>query len=101
MDIKHVNQMVGFFVGGTFEGESIEDIRGHQLMIYTDGLNEAENRQHEQFGDDRMVELMADAKDLDSHQVIDKLTQAVEQHRDGAEPSDDLTLMCIRYNPND
>lgn len=101
MDIKHVNQMVGFFAGGTFEGESIEDIRGHQLMIYTDGLNEAENRQHEQFGDDRMVELMADTKDLDSRQVIDKLTQAVEQHRDGAEPSDDLTLMCIRYNPND
>ena len=101
MDIKHVNQMVGFFVGGTFEGESIEDIRGHQLMIYTDGLNEAENRQHEQFCDDRMVELMADAKDLDSRQVIDKLTQAVEQHRDGAEPSDDLTLMCIRYCPND
>jgi len=39
---------------------------------------------------------MADVRNLDSRQVIEKLTKAVEQFRDGAEPNDDLTMMCLR-----
>ena len=33
--------------GATFYGETIDDIRGHRLLVYTDGLNEAENQQKE------------------------------------------------------
>lgn len=40
---------------------------------------------------------MADAQNLSSREVIDRLKTAVEQHRAGAEPNDDLTLMCIKY----
>ncbi len=74
------------------------NIRGKQLLIYTDGLNEAENSQKELLGNKRLLELMSDTQSLDSHQVIDMLKSAVEQHRAGAEPNDDLTLMCIRLN---
>jgi sigma-B regulation protein RsbU (phosphoserine phosphatase) len=41
---------------------------------------------------------MADAKSLDAHQVIDMLVEAVEQHRAGANPNDDLTLMCLKLS---
>ena len=34
-------------------------------------------------------------KSLTSREVIDKLKAAVEEHRAGADPNDDLTLMCI------
>lgn len=78
-----------------FEGETIEDIRGHQLLVYTDGLNEAENEQKQLLGNARLLELMADTQDMSSHEVIEKLKSAVEAHRAGAEPNDDLTLMCI------
>ena len=40
---------------------------------------------------------MADTQDLDSHQMIDMLKSAVEAHRNGAEPNDDLTLLAIHY----
>ena len=50
----------------------------------------------ELLGNQRLLELMANTQDLDSHQVIDMLKSAVEEHRAGAEPNDDLTLMCIR-----
>ena len=33
-----------------------------------------------------------------AQQVIDTLKAEVEQHRDGAEPNDDLTMMCIRVD---
>jgi serine phosphatase RsbU (regulator of sigma subunit) len=95
LEMKHVNQMIGILEDCPFYGETIDDIRGHQLLIYTDGLNEAENQQKELLGNERLLELMADTQGLDSHQVIDMLKEAVEEHRAGAEPNDDLTLMCI------
>lgn len=54
-------------------------------------------QQKELLGNKRLLELMADTASLDSHQVIDMLKSAVEEHRAGAEPNDDLTLMCIRF----
>ena len=98
MKMKYVNQMIGFWPDASFCGESIDDIRGHRLLVYTDGLNEAENAQYEQFGDDRLQQLLADAASLNSHQIIDRLIDAVEQHRAGVEPNDDLTLMCLKLS---
>lgn len=102
--MKHVNQMIGVLEGAPFFGETIDDIRGSQLLIYTDGLNEAENQQKEQFGNDRILKIMADAQSLTSHEIVNKLEDAVEQHRISTnptaavqpEPSDDLTLMCLK-----
>ena len=96
LEIKHVNQPLGLMEGIPFVGDTVSDIRGRQLLIYTDGLNEAENRQYEQFGDKRLLELMA--CNLNSHEVVEMLKKAVDQHRNGAEPNDDLTLMCLKLS---
>lgn len=39
---------------------------------------------------------MATLKDKSSKEVILTLQDTVEQHRDGATPNDDLTLLCLR-----
>ena len=96
LEMKHVNQPLGIWEADSFQGETIPDIRGSQLLVYTDGLNEAENAQHEQLGNARLLHLMAGAARLDAHQVTDMLKDAVQRHRAGADPNDDLTLMCIR-----
>ena len=46
-------------------------------------------------GPSAQKESEADTQDMSSHEVIEKLKSAVEAHRAGAEPNDDLTLMCI------
>ncbi len=98
LKMEYENLPLGLLEDNPFEGETIDDIRGHQLLIYTDGLNEAENQQKELLGNERLLELMADSSSLDSRQVIDMLKEAVEQHRAGAEPNDDLTLMCLKLS---
>ena len=95
---KYKNRPIGIMDGIPFHGESIPDIRGKQILVYTDGLNEAMNRQNEQLGNDRLLELMADSQSLTACQVIEMLKDAVEKHRDGAEPNDDLTLLCLKIN---
>lgn len=95
LSMKYENAPLGLWEDDPFLGETIEDIRGRQLLIYTDGLNEAENPSQEQFGNDRLLQLVAGTLGLGSQEVIDTVKNAVEQHRSGADPNDDLTLMCL------
>ncbi len=89
------NAPIGVLPGLTFKGEEIESIKGRPLFIYTDGLNEAENPAKEQFGDDRLLHCLRTCKYESARQVIASIAAEVEQHRQGAEPNDDLTMMCI------
>jgi len=92
------NFPIGVLSGLQFQGEEIENIKGRPLFIYTDGLNEAENRQFEQFGDDRLLDILRNTHFDTARQVVETLAAEVERHRDGADPNDDLTMMCLRIN---
>ena len=90
------NAPIGLWPGLEYEGEEIESIKGCPLFIYTDGLNEAENRQKEQFGDERLLDILRNTHFNTAQQVIEVLKAEVETHRNGAEPNDDLTMMCLQ-----
>jgi sigma-B regulation protein RsbU (phosphoserine phosphatase) len=92
------NTPIGLWPGMEFIGEEIDTIKGRTLFIYTDGLNEAENRQQEQFGDDRLLEILRTTPFDTAQSVIDTLKAEVEKHRNGAEPNDDLTMMCVKIS---
>ena len=90
------NAPIGLWPELEFEGEEIESIRNRPLFIYTDGLNEAENPQKEQFGDNRLLDTLRRTRFESAQQVIESLKQEVDAFRKGAEPNDDLTMMCLR-----
>ena len=92
------NAPIGLWPGLEYEGEEIESIKGRPLFIYTDGLNEAENLQQEQFGDDRLIAILRNTHFDSARQVIETLTDEVSRHRNGAEPNDDLTMLCLRVD---
>lgn len=91
------NAPVGIIPELEYEGEEIADITNCPLFVYTDGLNEAENRQQEQFTDERLLELMEQVPFESCQQTIEMLREEVEKHRDGAEPNDDLTMLCVKF----
>ena len=89
------NAPIGLWPELDYEGEEISDMHGKTLFIYTDGINEAENSNKEQFGDERLQALLK--KDLgDARQTSETIHKAVEDFVGNAEPSDDLTKMCIK-----
>ena len=90
------NAPIGLWPELDYVGESIDSIKGMPFLIYTDGLNEAENRQQEQFGDDHLLDLLSHAHFTKAREVVDFLKAEVEKHRDGAEPNDDLTMLCLK-----
>lgn len=90
------NAPIGLWPGMQYEGEELQSIMDKPLFVYSDGLNEAENRQQEQFSDERLVEILEKTPFESSKQMIELLSTEVEKHRDGAEPNDDLTMLCVR-----
>jgi len=90
------NFPIGVMPGLEFQGEEIDSIKGRALFVYTDGLNEAENRQHELFGDDKLLSILRHTHFESAKQVVETLFNEVQLHRDGADPNDDLTMMCLR-----
>ena len=95
---QNKNRPLGLFDGIPFKGETIDNIRGKKLLVYTDGLNEAMNNEREQFGDERIIQTMANSDSMTACQVVETLRAAVEVHRNGAEPNDDLTLLCLKIS---
>ena len=89
------NAPIGLWPGLEFVGETIENIKGIPLFLYSDGLNEAENKEQEQFSDERILEILNDKSLDNAKKVVLKLMDEVNKHRNGADPNDDLTMMCL------
>jgi sigma-B regulation protein RsbU (phosphoserine phosphatase) len=89
------NFPLGVLPGAEFKGEEIESIHGQTLLLYSDGLNEADNQQLEQFGDNRLLDILRRTHFGTAREVIETLKKEVEAHRNGAEPNDDLSMFCL------
>ena len=91
------NAPLGIIPEVTFVGETIKDIRHKPFLIYTDGLNEAENQLQEQLGDERLLDYLQQTPFTSAQALVNGLTSLVEHHREGAEPNDDLTMLCLHF----
>jgi sigma-B regulation protein RsbU (phosphoserine phosphatase) len=66
------------------------------LFLYTDGLTEAMDPEQRLFGKKRMMEELK--KRQSPEEISNSMTKAVTRFMEGAEQSDDLTMLIIRYN---
>ena len=91
------NLPLGLFSGFPYQGQ--ETVIGKQMMMYmfTDGVNEAENKSMEQFGDERLISLLRSNCSLEPNEILEKTFAEVKLHANGADQSDDITIMCIKY----
>ena len=92
------NDPIGLWPDLEFIGESIDNFRGRTLFLYTDGLNEAENSFQEQFGDNRMISFFQSRSNENCQQIINQMNATVSYFVGDAEPSDDLTMLCLKIN---
>ena len=89
------NAPIGLWPELVFKGGVIEHIKGRPLFLYTDGLSEAEDVGQLQFGDDRILDVIASQPFTGARQLVERLSESVRQHVGDAPQSDDLTMLCI------
>ena len=93
------NLPAGVIADKVFTLQETDIDRETTIFLYTDGLNEAENASHAQFGDQRVKELAASLLQQKQHQpepLIKAMTDAVNHFVGDAERSDDLTMLAIQ-----
>ena len=91
------NLPLGIFSGFPYEGQQIQIDRQMMMYLFTDGVNEAEDKNKELFNDNRLVQLLKLNASKEPGEIIDKTFARIKLHADGAEQSDDITVMCIKY----
>ena len=94
------NAPLGLWAGLPYVGESIDDISGCPFFVYSDGLNEAENENHDQYGDDLLLEMLEKHPFESSQKTVEMMKADVLRHANGAEQSDDLTMLCVKVQGN-
>lgn len=96
----HTNIAVGIMGGFPFESEKVTLYPGEAIFLYTDGVTEAENKNHELFGEERTLQALSSARAHNaktSKDFVEQVYMSVAQHADGAEQSDDITMLVVEY----
>jgi serine phosphatase RsbU (regulator of sigma subunit) len=78
-----------------FSTERIQLEAGACLLLYSDGLDEAENEETKPFGIERASSAMADASSSDAPAVLDSINSALTEFVGNANATDDLTLLLV------
>jgi phosphoserine phosphatase RsbU/P len=87
--------VVGLFDDMRYDEGSVELRPGEIFLAYSDGVTEPENDFGE-FGEERLVELVQENRDLPLERIADIVTAAVDDWIGGVEQPDDVTLVLAR-----
>lgn len=88
--------LLGAFPGALYHEHRIQFKKGDVLVLYTDGVSEAENPEGEQFGVERVDEIARQVAPRGSRAVIRSLLKAIREHEKTTSLQDDITLMVIQ-----
>ena len=69
---------------------------GELLLLYTDGVTEANNPKGEEYGTDRLVRALKDSRHLSARALIDFIQHDVLEWTDGLGATDDITFFVIK-----
>jgi transposase len=70
--------------------------KNDMLVIYTDGITEAMNKQKKQFGEERLIATIRDNSHLTPEAFVNELSRRIAAFTDGAEQNDDITVVAIK-----
>lgn len=90
------NLVLGAIEDIQFRNESFQLNPGDALVMYTDGVTEAENIDHAQFGESRTEAVLSELKGATSKQIVDSINEKLKEFVNGAPQSDDITQLVIR-----
>ena len=95
------NLPIGLFKDFAYTGAGITIEAGTTLLLYTDGLTEAENPDSQLYGEQRLTKVLGTLKGKSAQDIILGIYSDVQTHVQDARQSDDLTILAIQYRGTD
>jgi serine phosphatase RsbU (regulator of sigma subunit) len=88
--------VLGIFPEAEYEGRLAHLAPGDLLALYSDGLTEARSPGDEEFGEQRLEELLRGARERPVPEILALIRETVRGWREGAPPEDDETIVLAR-----
>ena len=87
---------IGIYPDYHFNEKIVEISSGDTLIVYSDGIIEAINNDEEQFGEQRLLEIIETNRQSEPAQIIEKIFNGVNNFSQNVQQSDDQTLLIIK-----
>ncbi len=94
--LKEGGLVVGMLPDVPYEDDSIEMQPGDVVVIYSDGVTEANNEREDMFGEARLQTLLKEVRTKSAKEIVDDVYEAVKKHEASSEPDDDITVVVIK-----
>ncbi|MCX6163262.1 MAG: PP2C family protein-serine/threonine phosphatase [Ignavibacteriae bacterium] len=92
----------GFIIGGIcdfkYKDAAVKFDCEDLLLYYTDGITEYFNQKNEQFGEDRLKNVIEENYNLSAKEICNKIIEEVKSYSNGIQQADDMTLLAIKIN---
>jgi phosphoserine phosphatase RsbU/P len=88
---------LGLLEDETYPSSHIQLDPGDTLLLYTDGITEAEDKDRQLFQDERLKKVFSRYQDASLQQLQDGISSAIEEFTGGVSQSDDVTLLVVRF----
>jgi phosphoserine phosphatase RsbU/P len=86
---------LGMFEGASFESQPLRLDKGDVLLVYSDGLTDAQNPRGDMFGEGRLLSLIRQEAASGSHALEQRLLGAVANFTQGTPQTDDITFVIV------
>jgi hypothetical protein len=86
---------LGITTDAEFQSMTLELDPGDRLVLYTDGITEAEDAADREYGDERLGAWLQANREQPGRRLIDGVIAEVLEHCGNARPRDDMTIMCL------
>lgn len=90
------NMVLGAFDGIEFRSGHITLAKGETIYLFTDGVTEAENMAHEQYGEEKLTRLLSKTSQSAPDEIIHSVLSDIHDFVKNAPQSDDITQLSIR-----
>ena len=87
--------VLGLFDDASYESSVFRLDKGDILVVYSDGLTDAENPQGEMFGEERLLRLIRQEAPSGSQAIEQRLLKAIEAFTQGLPQTDDITFVVV------
>ncbi len=94
---KKCGLFLGTFETAKYRQETITLHPGDELLMYTDGVNEAFSANDEEYGNDRLEAFLVKNSNLHPREIVRSLRADVAHWAEGAEQSDDITILSLEF----
>lgn len=88
---------VGSFEDSSYVAETLNLGTGDTIILYSDGVTEAMNKDGALFSEERLLESLRTLNEQHPDELLKRILADVHGHADGAPQSDDITILAMQY----